>query len=71
MLTFKHPSKPYILSAQYSIIDRHVTIQWQLINTQTCQVEKNRSMSFPESNVRNVDMSLAMWDLIIPLLQKI
>lgn len=71
MLTFKHPSKPYVLNAQYTIIDQHVTIQWQLLNTQTYLVEKNGSLSFPESDVRNVEMSLAMWDLIIPLLQKI
>ena len=48
MLTFKHPSKPYVLSAQYSIVNDHVTIQWQLLNTQTCLVEKNGSLSFAD-----------------------
>lgn len=69
MLTFKHPSKPYVLSAQYAIVNEHVTIQWQLLNTQTCLVEKNGSLSFPENDSRP-EISLSIWDLIIPLLQK-
>lgn len=64
MLTFKHPSKPYVLTAQYAIVNEHITIQWQLLNTQSCQVEKNGSLYFPEKDISDLSIEDEIWGYI-------